>query len=97
MNAALAAEEAKRQEALERHARDTGETKWVFSSREDGNADSLREGLRVERVESGVEVNGWGGGQGRRLFGTFKKKVSRGNTTRVDFTEGFFSISYEAS
>ena len=87
MQAALATEEAKRQAALDRHAYDAGETKWVLSVKEETTEGRVDGGLRVMKmgegddVLRGVEVKEeeavpWGdGGFGRRSFGMFNKAL----------------------
>ena len=89
MQAALAAEEAKRQAALDRQAYEAGETKWVLSVKEttEGRMDGgfrvtrMGEGDTVLREAGGVEVEEgeaapWGdGGLGRRSFGMFNKAL----------------------
>ncbi|KAF2488351.1 hypothetical protein BU16DRAFT_587117 [Lophium mytilinum] len=83
MQAALAAEEAKRSEAVERQAAEAGETRWVLSFREDQAA---RGKVQMRVVQAGfAEIDGEGGeessedeggsglGGGRMRFGKGKK------------------------
>ncbi|KAF2816312.1 uncharacterized protein BDZ99DRAFT_566154 [Mytilinidion resinicola] len=82
MQAALAAEEAKRSEAVERQAAEVGETRWVLSFRDDQAARGKVQ-MRVVQAgfaeidgqgdeESSDEESGFGAG-GRMRFGKGKK------------------------
>ena len=90
IQAALAAEEAKRSEALERQAAEAGETKWVLSFRDDhsgGAQTGTHNGsVRVittgySDIDHGVEQRGHDGEPwrpqmvGRRSFGKFNRAL----------------------
>ncbi len=86
IQAALAAEEAKREQALERQAKEAGETKWFLSFRPEESVAAGR-GLKVARAGfAGIDQEGGsigteegllraGGGDivGRRSFGKFNR------------------------
>ena len=75
VRAAVAADEARRQQALEKHAREGMETKWALSYMAQTSTPPI--GLRVERIGySELEARSGGG---RLRFGNFmgkKRKVS---------------------
>ena len=86
IQAAIAAEEAKRQAALDRQALEAGETKWVLSVREESGKDvngvlkvmKMEEEdvvLREGEDEDAVKVPWSDGGLGRRSFGMFNKAL----------------------
>lgn len=89
VQAALAAEEAKRLQALERHAADSGETRWVFSVQEQprpqqslnvvtagfGDIDSLDDDeIPSQNVDD--EENAAPTTTGRRIFGNLKRPTA---------------------
>ena len=83
IQAALDAEQAKRSEALERIAAERGETKWMLSYMNEGNADTGA-GFRVTKAgygdidadeNSGPDGTGKWGPNGRKSFGKFNKEI----------------------
>ena len=85
IRAALAAEEAKREEALSRQSRGDDETRWMFSFRaeERGQEEGLKvqkvgyAGLDAYRIEGEDSEELWKpDGEGRKIFGKYRRKES---------------------
>lgn len=107
VQAALAAEEEKRIQALERHAADSGETRWVLSVQEQprpqqsldvvtagfGDIDSLdhEEDSLFDKGDEDDDIAP--GPTGRRIFGKMKRPVS---SHEEESSEGSSSSSSES-